>query len=318
MKMQSKVLSSNLGLTLVAGLLAAGAATGEEIKPLKKTAAQQLSDGLYGKVESRLQSFQATDANGDVQRYRLLALRPKLGTTLMNEKLDIGLTTPVTNAQYSAKTERPQSELETNLSLFEHKNLTVGIYTVHYLKSNEKPYAGYADLDITVKRERDFAGVGKLEGSFLIEPEAQLTTSKVPATVTRAERVGGVALAESESAPEVEQKETTKALYMYPALGFSPSAVAGLRLGLGAIFASTYQPKYIQVINDDGTSKLKDDGYKVTRETQMRYTVNYKVSDTVSVYNQLRQNFVGYLEKAQAEKSLVHLDNRTGIIVSLF
>ncbi|MCX6117833.1 MAG: hypothetical protein NT027_09840 [Proteobacteria bacterium] len=289
----------------------------EEVKAVKKTGGQQILDSLSGSVEARLQTFSLKDANGDTQSNRRLALRPKLATDLMNGKLNVSITTPILNQQHSAKTERARPELETNLSLIDKENVTLDIYSFHYLKTTDQAYDGYLDLDLVVKQKLESAA-GPVELSMLIEPEANLKTDKVDAAVTRRERPDGLSLSAeaAEAAPVAEQKETNKALNLYPKVDFKPSAVPGLSLAFGAILATTYQPKYVQVISDDGSSSLKDDGYNVSKDTQVRYTVKYQISPDVSVYNQLRQNIAGHFEAGLSEGP--RLDNRTGITMNLF
>ncbi len=236
----------------------------------------------------------------------------------MNDKLDLGLTMPVANKQYSAKSDREQPEAETSLGLFSNDIVSIDIASFHYLQTNEADYDGYADFDITLKKDFDQLSFAKIETSFLIEGEANLATKSLDATVTRRERSNSTALSEDENAaaPTPEQKETNKALNLYPLVYINPTAIPGLALGVGSFIETIYSPKYVQVISDDGATSLKDDGYSVTRRTQMRYTVKFQVNSDVAISNQLRQNVGGYLE--EGVKDAVHLENRTSITMNLF
>lgn len=301
-----------VSLMMLAGV--ASAAQAEEIKVQKKAGGAQIADSLYGEVEGRVQTYQFNDAAGNTQGSRSLALRPKLGTKIANEKLNINMVLPVTNRQQSAVSTSGRPEVEANLSLFDSKNFSIDLYHFSYLKNNDADYAGYLDLDFVAKRDFQTAG-GVLATSILFEPEAQLTTTKGPANVRSFEREDGTALAASEQEPAPEQRETDKAINVYPSVAFSPTAVPGLKTSLGAIFNNTYKARYVRTLDASGETEMKHDGYDVSRATQFRYTVKYQLKDGLYVYNQLRQNLDGY---AEASTKASRLDNRTGIVMSLF
>jgi hypothetical protein len=310
--MKAKILS----VLMISGVSAGAYA--DEVKAVKKSGGAQVVDNLYGTVETRVTNFQTVNKdNGDTIRRREYRLRPKLGTKLMSEKFDISLAMPVVNKQHSAKTEKTRPEVEQNLSLFESDRLDIGISSLHYLPNNEEIYDGYVDLDVTLKRTFDRLSFAVIDTSVLFEAEANLTTKKIDANVTSRQNPEGAALAESESAaaPTPEQKETTKSLYVIPTIAVKPTAVAGLTLTLMGLFENDYTPNYIQVISEDGSSSLKDDGYQTKRSSQVRYTVKYQINPDVAIHNQLRQTFNGYLE---ANHKGLGLENRTGITMNLF
>jgi hypothetical protein len=316
--MKGRIMRKLLKVSSLIVLAVAGvSANAEEIKAVKKSAGQQVSDNLYGNVEARMQTLQFNDAAGNTQGSRDFVLRPKLGTKIFNEKLDLNLTMPIVNKQKSAKTEKARAEVEGTLSMYSSDRMDIELYTFNYLQNNESPYDGYANLDVTFKRSFDRLALGVVDASVLLEAESNLTTKSMPSTVSRRERTDGLALAADEKTNPPEQKETNKALTVYPTVAVSPSVVPGVKLALGSIFTNTYKPVYKEVINESGESAIQSDGYDVSRSTQVRYTVTYKISDAVSVYNQLRQNFVGYAESSQDVKG-ARLDNRTGITMSLF
>jgi hypothetical protein len=302
-----------IGAAVLAQLAATSYA--EEIKATKKAGGQQIIDSLYGNVEARVTNYQKYLPNGDAERTRMLALRPKLGTKLMSEKLDLNITMPVLNKQNSAESESARPELEQSLTLIDQDRLSVELYSFHYLASEDRPYDGYADLDITFKRTFDRLSVGNVDLSLLVEPEANLTTSKQDAQVSRRERPDGLTVAESEASNEqLEQKETTKYLNLYPKVTLAPAVLPGVKLSLASYFITEFKPEYVAVQQDDGSTKLKDDGYAINRTTQVRYTVRYDINSDVYVYNQLRQNMDGFM----AARTAAGLENLTGVVMSLF
>jgi len=310
-----------LGVAVTVGI--AAAAHGEEIKAVKKSGGQQVIDSLYGDVEGRIQTYQFVDGNGNTQGSRNLVLRPKLGTKMLNEKLDLNLTMPVTNNQMSSVTKQERPEAETTLSLYENSIMTVELYTFHYLQTKDQPYDGYVDLDVTLKKDFNELSIGKLETSVLIEPEANLTANSQPATITRTERIDGTALTEDErkNVGTSQQRETTKALNIYPKISLKPAGAPDLTLSFATIFNTTYTPEYVQKVGPDGETTLEKDGegafgYSISRLTQVRYTAKYQIKEGVFVYNQLRQNIDGFASAGL--KSGTRLDNRTGIVMSLF
>lgn len=309
MKVFNKIAASSM----IAGLMVSGASMAAEIAPVKKTAIQQMSDGFYGNAETRLQLIESKDDSGATQRNRRLHLRPKIGTKLMSEKLDVNLTQPMINEQNSARTTRPRAELESTLTLFTNDNIEFEIYNFNYLASNEAKYQGFVYLDTTAKYNVQ-TPVGVLETSVLLEVGTQLSNQEQSAKIERVRSVDGLALASSDAKP-ANAKENNKEVTVSPLLVFKPTAAEGLSVALRGIFTNEYIPTYSQTVGEGASSSLKDDGYAVDRSTQMRYTVSYKVNDTVSLYNQTRQNFGGYLE---AVNTGAHLDNRTGVTVNLF
>jgi hypothetical protein len=309
MKVFNKIAASSM----IAGLMVSGASMAAEIAPVKKTAIQQMSDGFYGNAETRLQLIESRDDSGATQRNRKLHLRPKIGTKLMSEKLDVNLTQPISNEQNSARTTRPRAELESTLTLFTNDNIKFEIYSFNFLANNETAYEGFLYLDTTAKYNIQ-TPVGLLETSMLLEVGTQLSNQEKKGEIERVRTVDGLALASSEAKP-ANAKENNKEVALSPLLVFKPTAVEGLSVALRGIFTNEYIPSYVQTLGD-GTSSTKESGYGLDRSTQMRYTLTYKVNDTLSMYNQTRQNFGGYLEAVENGKA--HLDNRTGVTVNLF
>lgn len=305
-----------MGLMMLAGYTAT--ANAEGITTTKKSGGQQVSDNLYGDVETRLTSWRYFDANGNTQANRDLALRPKLGTKIMNERLDLNLTLPVVNRQGSAVSEQARPEALADFTVFESDRVLVSVNTTNYMATSTKPYDGYLDFDVTFTRKFDRLPVGEVTLSLLLEADINLTTKNTSANVVSRERSDGLGLAETDVADKPEQKETTKALIAYPKVAFAPAAIPGLTLSIGSLMGPTYTPKYEQIVDAaTGDSKTKTVGYEVRPQTQNRYTIKYAFNEKVSVFNQLRQNLKGYQE-SRMDASNPALENRTGLTVTLF
>lgn len=305
-----------MGLMMLAGYTAS--ANAESITTTKKSGGQQVSDSLYGDVETRLTSHRYFDANGNTQANRDLALRPKLGTKIMNERLDLNLTLPVVNKQSSAISKQAQPEALADFTIYSSDRLLVSLNTTNFMATSEAKYDGYLDLDITFKRKFDKLSVGAVTASLMLEAESNLTTNRADADIVARERSDGLSLTGAEPVETPEQKETVKSLYVYPKVAFEPAIVPGLTLAVASYMGPSYKPKYEQTIDaQTGETTTKNVGYEVRAITQNRYTISYAINDQVSVYNQLRQNLKGYQE-SRVDDGKASIENRTGLTVTLF
>lgn len=307
-----------MGLMMLAGY--AVNANAEGITATKKTGGQQVMDNLYGDVETRLTSWRFFDKAGNTQANRDLALRPKLGTKVMNERLDLNLTLPVVNRQNSVVSEQARPEAYAELSIYTNDVLNLNLNTTNYMQTKTGAYEAYLDLDATVTHKFAPTSAGTVTLSCLFELESNLSTQKADANVIGREHTDGTALTEIEdqSVTTPEQRANTKSVYLYPKVTFEPAAVAGLSFSLGSYMGPSYTQKYTQQVDSaTGESKLKESGYEVRTNTQNRYTVKYAINSDISIYNQLRQNLKGYNESRVAAGSS-SLENRTGITMNLF
>lgn len=306
-----------MGLLLLAGY--AANANAEGITTTKKSGGQQVLDNLYGDVETRITSWRYYDKAGNTQANRDLALRPKLGTKIMNDRLDLNLTAPILNRQNSTVSEQSRPEALADLTVFSSELVDVSLNTTNYLQTKDAAYEGYIDLDTTVKHKFAPTTAGTISASFMLELESSLATQKQDANILNREHSNGTALSdiEEKDVGTQEQKANTKSIFLYPKVAFEPAAVSGLTFSLGSIMGPSYTQKYNQVVDDTGNAKLKEAGYEVRIYSQNRYTVKYQVNPDIYVYNQLRQNTVGYNE-SRMNPGQPELENRTGIVMNLF
>jgi hypothetical protein len=307
-----------MGLMMLAGY--AAHANAEGVTATKKSGGQQVMDNLYGDVEARVTTWRFYDKAGNTQATRDLALRPKLGTKVMNERLDLNLTLPILNRQNSVVSEQARPEAYAELSIYENEHVDVNLNTTNYMQTKDGAYEAYLDLDTTVKHKFAPLAAGTFNVSCLIELESTLSTQKAEANILSREHTDGTALTdiEDKNTDTPQQKSNTKSIYVYPKISYEPAAIAGLTFSLGSIMGPSYTQKYNQTVDaSTGESKLKEAGYEVRVYSQNRYTVKYAINSDISVYNQLRQNVRGYNEERMAPGQ-PELENRTGITMNLF
>ena len=307
-----------MGLMMLAGY--AANANAEGVTATKKSGGQQVMDNLYGDVEARVTTWRYFDKAGNTQANRDLALRPKLGTKIMNDRLDLNLTMPVLNRQNSVVSEQARPEAYAELTIFTAEHVDVNLNTTNYMPTKDGAYEAYLDLDTTVKHKFAPTSVGTFNVSCLLEIESSLSTQKADANIVSREHTDGTALSEIEdkNVETPEQRSNTKSVYLYPKVSFEPAGIAGLTFSLGTYTGPSYTQKYTQQIDSGtGESKLKEAGYEVRTYTQNRYTIKYAINDDISIYNQLRQNLKGYNE-ARMNPGQSALENRTGITMNLF
>lgn len=307
-----------MGLMMLAGY--AANANAEGIAATKKSGGQQVMDNLYGDVETRLTTWRYFDKAGNTQANRDLALRPKLGTKIMNERLDLNLTLPVKNRQNSVVSEQGRPEAYAELAIYSNEHVVVNVNSLNYMQTNTGAYEAYLDLDTTVTHKFAPVSAGTFTVSCLFELESNLSTQKADANIVSREHTDGTSLTEVEdqSVTTPEQRANTKSVFLYPKVSYEPAGIAGLTFSVGSYMGPSYTQKYKQQVDSStGESKLKEAGYEVRTNTQNRYTVKYAINSDISVYNQLRQNLKGYNE-SRMDPGQPALENRTGITMNLF
>lgn len=275
------------------------AVTAEKQAPIKS-----ILPGAYGKIELRhsvARRMEGQDVTNDIPK---LDIRPTLGSTFFNDRVDTSFTWIFRKTADTAKVSKLVLFNETKWNVVQGKYGDIGPYAVTYQSNDQSFSESYVGFDANLKRDVAIAG-GTLAFSGYMEPLAVIRSGKSSAEskVNVRNDTGNDSFSlDNSGATDVEQRDPTIWNYSAVDTRFKPDAVEGFYVGLGVELAQKWDPKYSAKIVD-GETRVENDGYATSAVTTNVFRLGYKVSDAVTVAGALRQNIGGYYGQGVGETS---------------
>lgn len=320
------------GMLVVAGVGFTASATAQDAKlsAEKKAPLQQLLPGSYGMVELRhsTNEFRDTDTKtSDINPY--VDVRPTLGSTFYNDKLDTAFTWIFRKTPESVALQKSSVGFynETMFTVFENENFKFFPYLYVEQGSLGDNFSA-ADIGphLDVKQAYKLSA-GELTVAGFVEPLVEFYSGKGAKSLKKMKVKNSTdrdyTLAPDEpEVVEVEQKDprfynTTEVM-----VKFVPAKLSALSFSLGADYLQNWMPKYKDT-EKAGTVDVELDGYAVTSAVLNKFTVGYKINDTFTVTNSARYAVGGaYAETYDQDDEVTGMkarfENRLSLNATLF
>lgn len=318
MKFTTGLLALGLGLA-ASGAIAQSAAPA--VGAEKKAALDGVLPNLYGEVEMR-HTTNRTMADDEIVKTRPnFAVRPKLGSTFFDGKVDTYLIGIYSKRPETNKVEKSVLFNETYFNLWEGANGSsfkpyayTELPTEGYTDSKNKTWVGFEALGLLPVVE-NAAGVVELRA--LVYHLGVFNVGDGQDKVTAENNTGDPTFSLApEGEPQdltVNQREPGMENWSEFGIRFKPAAVQGLLVAVYSELDTSWTPKY--EFDEDGD--VEQNGYALGKGTINKFTLSYKVSDKLTVYNSLRQYLNGYWE-AGTDETATRWQNRLGLMASLF
>lgn len=311
---------SKVLFAVIASSSVAGVAFGEEaVQAEKKAPVQQLLPNSYGSVEVRHSTLRKMEGDKLVDDSPSLSVRPTLGSSFFDGKLDTAFTLRYSKKPDSIRINKSLTDNETTLTLIGNDIGSIKGYAYTELDGEDSFTNTSLGLYADAAKSLDIVG-GSLKLSAYSNPTAGYKSGKQAAAdkVTAADRTS---LALTEADTKVEQQDPSIAHSFGGGVRYAPAAVKGLSVGPSVDFGQVWNPKYEMVETTDGNAKQNLNGYETRSATMTRLVVSYKLSDATTLTSQIRGITNGYWEEgvsvSKPEEALGYGKNRFEARVSL-
>ena len=285
------------GMLTVASVAFTSAAFAQNAKVTseKQAPLQQLLPGSYASIELRHATNELRDTtkkDSDISPY--VDVRPTIGSTFFNDKLDTAFTWVFRKVPESVVFQKQSFGFynETTFTVFENDNFK--FYPYLYVEQGSLGDSfSLADIGPHLEAKKTFkSSAGELTLAGFVEPLAEyysgaaakaLEKKKVKNSTERA-----YTLAEGETAEvDVAQKDPSFANTTELAVTFVPAKLSDLTVSLAADYLQNWNPKYKDAAKD-GSVEAKLDGYATKDAVLNKLTLSYKFNDTFTLSNSAR------------------------------
>jgi len=287
------------GMLVVAGFSLAGVAAAQDaaVTTEKKAAIQNIVPGAYSSLEVRHSTQrQMTDDTVDNDLVNL-TVRPTLGATFFDGKVDTAFTWIFSKRPDAARITKSVMYNETVIKALEGKQGYLGPYAYAEQGVDGQDFSS-ADLGLYGEIATDveiiggvlaFNGYWNPTANYLSARELSKDGNKAPVS----SRSESLSLTEDQSS--IEQRDPTLKNVVGVGAKVKPAAVKGLSIGFAVDAIQQWKPKYAaEEVGGDVRTDI--DGYETSSLMINKYAVSYKLTDKVTLTNQLRQNVAGYYE----------------------
>lgn len=297
----------------------------------KKAPLQQLLPGAYGLLEVRHATNEQFDVETDTRNViPYLDLRPTVGSTFYNGKLDTAFTWIFRKNPDSVRIVKHDVGFynETTYTVFQ--NDYVKFFPYLYVQQGSIGSNSFALVDVGphVDVKTSFkTDMGELTLSGFVEPLAEFY-SGAGAKQSAMKKVKNstddtYTLAPSDTAQtEIEQKDPSLLSTTELALSFVPAKLSGLNVSLAANYLQNWTPRYEDPAGDaDINPELA--GYETNDAVMNKFTLSYKLNDSLTLANSARYTVGGAYEKTY-DKDLgvsgvsARFENRLTLTATLF
>ncbi len=296
---------------LVSGLSLAGVAAAEDqpaaVTAEKAAPIKSILPGAYGNVEVRHSTLRLVDTDGKkVNDIPALSVRPTLGTTLFDDKVDTAFTWVFKKAPDTNKITKSYLVNITQWKVLDGAIGNIGPYSEVYQANG----ASFNDALIGLSGElnKDFALPGAtialngywnpvaeyMDGHTNGGKDNQVATRNE----TSQEKLFLTGSTDDADANKVQQRDPNLLNQYGASAKYKPEAVKGLSLGLGSDIINKFHPKYTTKETASGEPRTEQDGYATSGLSITKIMVGYKLSDKVSLTGQFRQYTGGTYAKA--------------------
>lgn len=265
----------------------------------KTTGIKSLLPGAYANVQMRHYTVRKMDDDTVVNDIPRLEVRPNIGTTLFNDKVDTSMLWIFNKKAGSQTVNKTVLENITQVKVLDGKNGFIGPYAETVQANGVSFSESYVGLYGEGSYDLALAP-GTLTLGGWIQPNAVLKSGKwskdseslVP--VTNKTGHGDFALAEGDD-NKIEQRDPS--LFSLNAVNakFKPAAIPGFSVGAEIEYDQLWKPKY-SVKDVEGDARAEQDGYATSGLTTSKFILSYKVSDNVSLTNSLRHMTGGFYD----------------------
>ena len=294
----------------------------------KQAPAQKFIPTAYGNVEAR-HVFKVEADDGETQNMpATLQLRPTLGASFFDDKLDSSITWVFSKETSSRVIKRDTLYTEQYFKFLDGDNYSLSAFGEIYLANgfgfSEAYLGGYA----TANSNDIETGAGALKFTAYMQPAAQMLSPMTSQKATKFDvtnRTGlpndQFSLAAADQPVETKVEGDTPTVLTFSGVGtsFSPSAVEGLKIGLTADLTQTWTPEY-EAIRQNGAIESQQSGYNYTTNIMNRFQLGYKINDRLSVGNELRFRQQGLYARSPdpAAGEGIDWENRLKLTATLF
>jgi hypothetical protein len=311
---------SKVLFAVIASSSVAGVAFGEEaVQAEKKAPIQQLLPNAYGSVEVRHSTLRKMEGDKLVDDSPSLSVRPSIGSTFFDGKLDSYFTLRYSKKPDSVRINKSFTDNETFLTLVKNDIGAIKGYAYTVMAGEDSFADTSLGLYADAAKSLDIVG-GSLKLSAYSNPTAGYKSGK-QAAADKAPAADRTSLSLKEDDTKVEQQDPSIGHTFGGGVRYAPAAVKGLSFGPSVDFGQAWTPKYEMVETTDGNAKQQLNGYATRSATMTRLVVSYKLSDATTLTSQIRGLTAGYWEEgvsvSKPEEALGYGANRFEARVSL-
>ena len=294
----------------------------------KQAPAQRFIPTAYGNVEAR-HVLKVDADNGENQDLPVsLQLRPTLGASFFDDKLDSSITWVFAKEANSRIIKRDSLYTEQYFKFLEGDNYSLSAFGEIYLANGLGFSEAYLGGLAKANSDDILTGAGALKFTAYLQPAAELLSPMTSQKATKFDvtnRTGlpndqfSLAAADEPVETKVEGDTPTILTFSGVATSFSPSAVEGLKIGLTADLTQTWTPEY-EAIRQDGAIESQQSGYNYTTNIMNRFQLGYEINDRLSLGNELRFRQQGLYASSPnpADGEGVDWENRLKLTATLF
>ena len=285
-----KLTKALCSLMIGGALASAQSASAEEVQA-QKVASPSLLPGFHGSIDARHYMFKEKTENGDKENPGVQS-RLIMGSTFMNDKLDVIGIMAVTAKPATEKISQRRPEINITYSLFGNDNVDLGaglqILTPHQGSATD----GSPGITAALKASPMDLGFAKLNMGLSGEWVSKLSSraADAPVDVETNKSLSELGLVEGEEGPaKTNGKEDLDAAAEYIA---NVNLSSGkLSLDVSQWLDQVYNPRYTAT----------DDGIEVSRpvksSTTQRIKVAYKITDKATLSNEVYLQQGGVFER---------------------
>jgi hypothetical protein len=312
------------------GLAFSGMAAAEDAKvDATKSAQPEVIAKAYGSLYMRHATLDKYAADGSDNVVPALVIIPTLGTHLFNDKLDVAYSWYFKKTASSNRINKVVSYAELTYSIID--NDTISLYPYVYIEQANGESFSIVDAGphMDVKWGGVQTPVGKLSAVGFLEPLVEYTSghsaAKAP-VIDRTTRNEAQALTDGSPAPspaekEIEQRDPSISSTTEVAAKLAVDAVKGLSFGAGVDYLQNWAPKY-EAKTEDSDVRYSKAGYSVKSAVMNKVSVSYKLTDAVSLSNQLRYMVNGAWNDSYTTQGVsgvsARIENRLALNATLF
>lgn len=276
----------------------------------KQAPIKSVLPGAYGSVEMRHSTLREVDAEDKkVGDNSSLNIRPTLGTTLFNDKVDTAFTWAFQKKTDTTALKKTWFYNETQVKVLDgNVNGKTPYYFGPYAFTSFLERGGegfsYSDIGLYGEITTDLAiPSGAISIMGYTNPLAELNSKRnssenqvlVENRTSRSDSELGLTTNDDGDA-QIEQRDPTLINYTGGSVKYKPAAVAGFSTGFGVDLIQIWKPKYQTVESSDGDTRTELNGYDSKALSVNKFILGYKINDKLSVTNSVRQ-YVGGLEQ---------------------
>jgi hypothetical protein len=313
-------------LVAATALSFAGSALGQaeaETEATKQAAFSNMLPNSYGNLEIRHATSREQVKSDVINDDPVLTVRPTLGSTFFDKKVDTSFTWIFQKKAGDAKVTKDALYNVTTYELLKGDYGSVLPYAETYLSSTGDFSASYSGVNLNASHTFKEAAAGDIKiGSYsYILGKFTSKSSEDDVGVKIEPQIDGFALRNSVGAAaeeDVKIPQRTPSIFSYSGIytKYTPAALSAVAVSAEIELDRHFDPKYKTVkVSDE--YRFTDDGYSVKTGVINKLKVAYKFDNGVEVGNQLRHYVNGYWQDGTGSEE-TRWQNRLTLTSTLF